>query len=66
VELIMNREVDRFLYGMYSAETFPELKAYSHSSSSLKLAGKPIAKLNIANPYSGYSGLVEDVKIKFA
>ena len=25
IEIIMNREVDRFLYGMYSAEIFPEL-----------------------------------------
>ena len=55
----MNREVDRFLYGMYSAELFPELPAYSHSSNCLKLIGKPIAVINIPNPYRGYISTVE-------
>jgi len=43
---------------MYSAETFPELKAFSHPTNSFKLAGKPIAKLHIQNPYGGYTGII--------
>jgi hypothetical protein len=32
----------------------------------LRLVGNPIAKLKIPNPYSGYTGNIEEVRIKFA
>ena len=59
----MGREVDRFLYGMYSSELFPELLPHSHSAHCLKLVGKPIARLTIPFPFSGFSSETFKVKI---
>ena len=56
IQLVKGREVDRFIYGMYSAELYPELKAYSHSDNCLQLVGNPIAKIVIPSTYSGYNG----------
>ncbi len=63
IETIMGREVDRFIYGMYSSELLPELLPHSHSFSCLKLVGKPIAKLVIPLSYSGFEEDVVKVKI---
>lgn len=53
LKLVRNREVDRFMYGMFSAEKLPNLPAYSHTARSLDLLGAPVAKINIASPYKG-------------
>jgi hypothetical protein len=45
IETVIGREVDRFLYGMYSSELLPELPPHSHSAHCLKLTGQPLAKL---------------------
>lgn len=45
LNLVRNREIDRFIYGMYRAEKLPLLPASSHSKKSLALLGNPIAKI---------------------
>ncbi len=45
LKLVRNREIDRFIYGMYRAEKLPLLPASSHSKKSLALLGNPIAKI---------------------
>lgn len=47
IRSVVNRDVDRYLYGMYSSEKHPELGAHSHSFRSLKLLEGPVAKLGI-------------------
>lgn len=37
IESIIGREVDRFLYGMYSSELCPEIPSHSHSRKALAL-----------------------------
>ena len=64
IQLVKGREVDRFIYGMYSAELYPELKAYSHSISSLQLVGNPIAKIVTPPTYSGFNGTIVEGKVK--
>ena len=59
------REVDRFLYGIYSAELYPELAAYSHSAYSLQLIGQPIAKLVIPQTYNGFRDEINEGEIKY-
>jgi hypothetical protein len=59
----MGREVDRFLFGMYSSELFPELQSYSHSAVCLQLIGNPIARLTVPYPFSGFTSEVFRVKI---
>ena len=48
------REVDRFIYGMYSAELYPALPPYSHSAYAMQLIGQPIAKLVVPQTYNGF------------
>ena len=56
--------MDRFIYGMYSVELYPELAAYSHSANSLELAGSPVAKLVTPPTYEGIDLEVCEGKIK--
>mgnify|MGYP000395063807 CR=1 FL=1 len=63
IELVRGREVDRFIYGMYSAELYPELAPYSHSMYSLELVGNPIAKLITPPIYEGFEYDVTQMKI---
>ena len=53
IELVKGREVDRFIYGMYSVELYPELAPISHSADSMQKIGLPIAKLVCPPTYSG-------------
>ena len=53
LHLVKNREIDRFIYGMFRAEKLPRLPANSHSFKSLDLLGKPVAKIAIPYPYKG-------------
>ena len=65
IELCKGREVDRFIYGMYSVELYPELAPFSHSVNSIKLAGFPIAKIVTPPTYEGIELEVNDGTIKF-
>jgi hypothetical protein len=53
--IVRNREIDRFIYGMFRAELLPNLPSNSHSFKSLDLLGKPIAKIAITYPYKNIS-----------
>lgn len=61
----MGREVDRFLYGMYSAELYPELAPYSHSASCLQLVGNPIAKIVTPPTFRGFEAEVCDAEVRY-
>ena len=50
---IRTREVDRFIYGMESLEIASNVPRYSHTRWAMNLAGKPIARFERINPYSG-------------
>jgi hypothetical protein len=65
IELMKGREVDRFLYGMYSAELYPELPAHSHSANCLQLVGNPIAKLVVPPTYEGFAFEVTEGQIRY-
>lgn len=65
IELCQGREVDRFIYGMYSVELYPELAAYSHSANSIEIAGYPVAKLVCPPTYEGIDSELCEGKIKF-
>lgn len=54
--MVNKREIDRFLYGMYSHELTPNVSAHSHTSSSLRLCEKPIGKILRVSPMSGFKG----------
>ena len=45
INAISNKEVDRFLYGAYTADELPETPRRAHSYKSISLLGKPIAQL---------------------
>jgi hypothetical protein len=49
--IVRNREIDRFIYGMFRAELLPRLPANSHSFKSFDLLGQPVAKIEIPFPY---------------
>lgn len=65
IEFVLGREVDRFIYGMYSAELYPNIPAYSHSAYCMQLVGNPIAKLITPPTYSGFLSEVTIGKIKY-
>lgn len=65
IETVVGREVDRFLYGMYSSELMPELPAYSHSANCLDFVGEPVAKLEIPPTYEGFKEEITKVKIGY-
>jgi hypothetical protein len=48
---------------MYSSELFPELPSYSHSAHCLQLIGKPIARITVPFPFTGFTSEVVRVKI---
>jgi hypothetical protein len=54
IEAVKNREVDRFIYGMYAPEQFPDTPIYSHSYKCMTLVGDPIAKINIPLIWGGF------------
>lgn len=54
IEQLTGREIDRFVYGMYSSEYTPAVLPYSHSARFLDLLGSPIARLIHPNPYTGF------------
>lgn len=65
IELVLGREVDRFLYGMYSAELYPELLPYSHSASCLQLVGNPIAKIVTPPTFRGFEAEICEADIRY-
>lgn len=63
LHLVRNREIDRFIYGMFRAEKLSRLPANSHSFKSLDLLGKPVAKITISSTYRGIKESPFSVKI---
>ncbi len=64
IEAIAGRDVDRFIYGMYGVESFPEIWTHNHSFKSLSLLGKPIGRINIQSVYDGFEKYHQKVKVK--
>jgi hypothetical protein len=54
VDSVKNRDIDRYIYGMYSSEALPEIPKHSHSSKFISLLANPIAKIQIAIPFEGF------------
>jgi hypothetical protein len=65
IELMKGREVDRFIYGMYAPELYPDLPVWSHSALSMQLAGSPVAKLVVPPTFAGFTFEVVEGHIKF-
>lgn len=54
IQTILGREVDRFLYGMYSSELLPSIPPHSHSVGALSLLKEPVMKISIPPPYRNF------------
>ena len=54
IESVKNREVDRYIYGMYTSELLPEVPIHSHSFKAFSILSSPIAKIVIQPVFSGY------------
>jgi hypothetical protein len=61
INSILGREVDRFLYGMYSSELVPEVLPHSHSTGALTLLRDPLIKIAIPSPYQGFQDSIVTV-----
>lgn len=64
LDIVKNRDIDRFIYGMYRAERLPSLPTNSHSFRSLDLLGRPEAVISIPAPYSGLPSQPFEVKVE--
>lgn len=53
VESVMDRELDRYLYGMYRSEREPSVPTNNHGYRALALVGNPIGKIDIPSVYTG-------------
>ena len=60
IKAVKNRDVDAFIYGMYSVEAVPQVSRHSHSFRSLTLLGDPVGLLRIPSNYGGFSGDLEE------
>jgi hypothetical protein len=65
IQTILGREIDRFLYGMYSSELCPEVLPYSHSVKALALLRQPIMKIVTPPPYNNFIEDQISVKVQF-
>jgi hypothetical protein len=65
IETVIGREVDRFLFGMYSSELLPSLGPHSHSANCLRLAGRPFAQLVVAPTFDGFTTSIVKGRICF-
>lgn len=54
IESVKNKEIDRYIYGMYSSEAMPEIPKHSHSSKFFALLDTPVSKISISNPFIGF------------
>jgi cytochrome b involved in lipid metabolism len=45
IDLMRNREVNRFMYGFYKIEDDSKAPMHNHSKESMRLCGEPIAKI---------------------
>lgn len=52
IDKVINREVDRYLYGMYPIEDFIDSPQHTHSSASIKALGAPIGRVPNNKLYS--------------
>jgi hypothetical protein len=65
INSIVGREVDRFLYGMYSSELVPEVLPNSHSTGALALLREPLIKIVTPCPYKGFHDSLVEVQVQF-
>lgn len=65
IETVIGREVDRFLFGMYSSELLPSLPPHSHSASCLRLTGRPFAQLVVPPTFDGFTTDIVKGRISF-
>lgn len=65
ISSILGREVDRFLYGMYSSELVPEVPPHSHSTGALVLLREPIYKVTIPPTFKGFDDGPAAVSVQF-
>lgn len=65
IQSILGREVDRFLYGMYSSELCPEVLPYSHSVRVFSLLREPIMKIAVPPPYNNFQEESLTVRVQF-
>lgn len=65
INTILGREVDRFLYGMYSSELCPEVQSHSHSTGVLTLLKEPVFKIGIPPPFKDFPDGMMGVKVQF-
>lgn len=65
IQTILGREVDRFLYGMYSSELLPSALPHSHSVRALCLLKEPIMKIAIPPPYRNFEEEAVAVRVQF-
>ncbi len=45
ISLVKKREINRFMYGSYSAELTPTVKPWKHSRDAMRLVGPPAAQI---------------------
>ena len=54
VEVLKNKEVDRYIYGSCVADELPDVRMWSHSYKSFTLMDDPVAKLDIMPTFDGF------------
>lgn len=54
VEVVRNKEVDRYIYGSEVAAELPEVSMWSHSYKSFTLMDDPVARVNIEPTFDGF------------
>lgn len=54
VDMVKNRDVDRFIYGTEVAAELPEVPQWSHTYKSFTLMDAPVAKLTIEPTFQGF------------
>lgn len=64
VESVMDRELDRYLYGMYRSQRMNFISTNVHSYKALNLVGKPVGKIDVPSVYTGLEDDFVEVKIQ--
>ena len=53
IKLVRGREIDRFIYGMYTEETTTNLNPVEHSKNSMMAPGNPLFRISQTPVYKG-------------
>lgn len=54
ISLMNKREVNRFMYGCYSAELTPSVKPWKHTKDAMRLVGPPVGQMIRSSPMKGF------------